>query len=203
MCIICVSGRGVPQPTETQIKTMFQINPHGAGYMVARGGRVEIRKGFMTCDALLSALHWEQFTDADAVVYHFRIATQGGVTPAMCHPFPLTHNIKRCKTLKTVCRVGLAHNGIIRLTSGNDNEYSDTAHFIAEYMPHLLRSKQDLTDARVLDIIENLTFSKWAILQGDGTVSTIGYFFTETNGLLFSNLGFMGYRKLQNLGVKL
>ena len=47
MCIICVSKSGVRQPDENTIRTMFRHNPHGAGYMVARDGRVIIHKGFM------------------------------------------------------------------------------------------------------------------------------------------------------------
>ena len=42
MCIICVSKPGVRQPDENTIRTMFYRNPHGAGYMFARDGRVEI-----------------------------------------------------------------------------------------------------------------------------------------------------------------
>ena len=42
MCIICVSKSGICQPDESTIRTMFHRNPHGAGYMFARGGRVII-----------------------------------------------------------------------------------------------------------------------------------------------------------------
>ena len=42
MCIICVSKSGICQPDESTIRTMFHHNPHGAGYMFARGGRVII-----------------------------------------------------------------------------------------------------------------------------------------------------------------
>ena len=47
MCIICVSPARTRQPSISQIKTMFKNNPHGAGYMFARDGRVQIHKGFM------------------------------------------------------------------------------------------------------------------------------------------------------------
>lgn len=193
MCVICVSGCGVPQPTKNQIKTMFQTNPDGAGYMVARSGRVEIHKGFMTCESLVSALENERLTAADAVVYHFRISTQAGVTMSMTHPFPLTRKISDCKSLDAECSLGVAHNGIIRLTSDyRDREYNDTAHFIAEYMSFLVRSKKDMHDPRILAIIEKLTCSKWALLYKDGTISTVGNFIREENGLLFSNMSYQG-----------
>lgn len=196
MCVICVSGRGVPQPTKNQIKSMFQTNPDGAGYMVARSGRVEIHKGFMTCESLLSALSAEHLTAADAVVYHFRISTQAGVTKEMTHPFPLTEKISECKLLDAKCALGVAHNGIIRLTSDyRDREYNDTARFISEYMAFLVRSKKDMQDSRILEAIKNLTSSKWALLYKDGTISTVGNFIREENGLLFSNPSYRGVAK--------
>ena len=84
MCIICVSKSGVRQPGEATIRSMFLNNPHGAGYMVARGGRVEIHKGFMNLGDYLRAIRAECFTLQDSVVYHFRISTQAGVNPI--HP---------------------------------------------------------------------------------------------------------------------
>ena len=122
MCIICVSKPGVRQPDENTIRTMFYRNPHGAGYMFARDGRVEIRKGFMRLDEYLRAIREERFTAADSVVYHFRISTQAGVNPEMTHPFPLSNQPARLRRLDQSCRIGVAHNGVIRLTSDPDNE---------------------------------------------------------------------------------
>ena len=55
MCIICVSKSGVQQPTDTTLRAMFRRNPHGAGYMYARDGKVTIHKGFMNIEDFLSA----------------------------------------------------------------------------------------------------------------------------------------------------
>ena len=60
MCIICVSKSGVRQPGEAAIRAMFLRNPHGAGYMVARGGRVQIHKGFMDLDDYLRAIRTDR-----------------------------------------------------------------------------------------------------------------------------------------------
>ena len=78
MCIICVSPENVRQPDTQTIRTMFLRNPHGAGYMYARDGRVIIHKGFMNMTEYLDAVHSEGFTAEDSVVYHFRISTQAG-----------------------------------------------------------------------------------------------------------------------------
>ena len=55
MCVICASPKGVRQPNRSEIKAMFLRNPDGAGYMVARDGKVTIHKGFMNLDEFLNA----------------------------------------------------------------------------------------------------------------------------------------------------
>lgn len=187
MCIICSSAAGVRQPSEAQLRRMFESNPHGAGYMVARNGRVEITKGFKSWDPFIKAVRYEKFTAEDPVVYHFRISTQAGTGPEMTHPFPLTSHIEYCKMLDVSCPVGVAHNGVIRLTSDpTDREYSDTAHYIAEFLHLLVRDPDDLKDPAVLEAIRRTTGSKWAIMDGSGYIATVGDFIEE-RGLLFSN----------------
>lgn len=196
MCVICVSKKGVRQPSAVQIRNMFENNPHGAGYMYARDGKVIIRKGFMHPDDFLSALESERFTEKDSVVYHFRISTQAGVNPAMTHPFPLSNQKRNMRALDISCRCGVAHNGIIRLTSDPDEKtYSDTALFITDYLTHILRKPADLRNQGVLEQIYALAQSKFAIMDGGGYVATVGHFINE-NGLLFSNISYMA-RELQ------
>ena len=194
MCIICVSRPGVRQPGETLIRTMFLNNPHGAGYMFARGGRVQIHKGFMSLDDFLRAVRQEHFTATDSVVYHFRISTQAGVNPEMTHPFPLSNQPWRMRRLDQRCRIGVAHNGIIRLTSDPDNaQYSDTAIFITDYLSQMVRGRADLRDQRVLDSVFQIAQSKFAIMDGGGYVATVGDFIDE-RGLLFSNASYLPWR---------
>ena len=187
MCIICVSPARTRQPSISQIKMMFTNNPHGAGYMFAREGRVHIHKGFMDIDSFLSAVKAEHFTAKDSVVYHFRISTQAGVNPEMTHPFPLSNRLPIMKALDVECPCGVAHNGIIRLTSDtSQREYSDTALFITRYMAQMVHGLDDLKDAQLLNRIERLAGSKLAIMDGSGYIATIGHFINE-RGLLFSN----------------
>lgn len=187
MCIICVSPTGTRQPTRTQIKTMFTRNPHGAGYMHARNGKVIIHKGFMYLDEYLDALASEHFTAKDSVVYHFRISTQAGVNPEMTHPFPLSNQRRLMMELDLECECGVAHNGIIRLTSSPwEHEYSDTAIFITDYLTKILRCPEDLQNQEKLNHIYRLAQSKFAILDRTGGIATVGEFINE-RGLLFSN----------------
>ncbi|MBR2796989.1 MAG: hypothetical protein IKE17_04490 [Clostridia bacterium] len=190
MCIICVSPKRVRQPNVTTIRRMFRNNPDGAGYMVARDGKVTISKGFMDVDEYIEAIRAEHFTAKDPVVYHFRISTQAGVNPQMTHPFPLSNRIEHMKVLDVECSCGVAHNGIIRLTTDRNNrEYSDTALFIANYLSLIIREPGDLKDERILTLIHRLAGSKLAIMDGDGYIATVGEYINQ-KGLLFSNTSF-------------
>lgn len=193
MCIICVSGKGVRQPSEKEIRTMFSRNPHGAGYMVAEGDAVRIEKGFMSVTELLRSLRYENFTEDDVVVYHFRISTQAGVNPEMTQPFPMVTELESLKYLSTLSHVGVAHNGIIKMTTDpTEIEYSDTALFIAFYLTNIVKRKADLRKQKVLDKIEKMIQSKMVILDKDGDYALIGKF-VENDGLLFSNYSFETY----------
>lgn len=196
MCIICASPIGTPQPSESCIRTMFESNPHGAGYMAARNGRVVIHKGFTTVEDFLRQLRSERFGVDDAVVYHFRISTQAGTTPQMTHPFPLTQSLEGCEALDVFCRVGIAHNGIIRLTTNpREKRYSDTALFVTKYLTKLIRCPEDAHDPVVHTMIDRLALSKFALLTGDGVISTVGHFITDIEGRMYSNMSYIPARK--------
>ncbi|MEG2859477.1 MAG: hypothetical protein RSA12_06215 [Clostridia bacterium] len=194
MCIICVSKPGIRQPDVNTLRTMFYRNPHGAGYMFARGGKVIIHKGFMNLADYLNAVQSEHFSAADSVIYHFRISTQAGVNPEMTHPFPLSNQLPRMRALDLTCRCGVAHNGIIRLTTDPANaRYSDTALFIAEYLAGIIQQPRDLRNQDLLDHIYALAGSKFAIMDGSGYAATVGEFISD-RGLLYSNRRFEAVR---------
>ena len=188
MCVIAVSRSGSRLPTREEIRSMWQKNPDGAGYMFARSGEVVIHKGFMCLSDLEYALKTERFTKEDAVVYHFRISTQAGRTPAMTHPFPFSSDPVKMEALDLVCPLGIAHNGIIRMTSNKyETRFSDTALFIMNYLNRLIRTPEDFNDPSVLKLIDELGgWSKFAFLHGDGSITTVGTF-TDDRGLLLSN----------------
>lgn len=194
MCVICASPKGTRQPSVSEIKSMFSCNPDGAGYMFARDGKVFIHKGFMEIKEFLQAVKAENFTAKDSVVYHFRISTQAGINPQMTHPFPLSNQREYMKALDVHCGCGIAHNGIIELTSNrSEKEYSDTALFIADYLSAILKKPADLHNAEILEWIRCLINSKMAILDGSGYIATIGQFHND-HGLLFSNLNHRFYK---------
>lgn len=188
MCVICISPKGIRQPNTYEIESMFKANPHGAGYMfINADGLVEIHKGFMNLADFQREIKSQKFTKNDVVIYHFRISTQGGVNPEMTHPFPLTANIENTKLLDCACPVGIAHNGIIPCTTAKDDEYSDTARFIVEYLATMITETDDIANPYFKHEVEDLIQSKMVFLDASG-FTTIGRFTTGPDGLLYSNM---------------
>lgn len=188
MCVICVKPKGAALPSLETMEAMWARNPHGAGFMLARGGKVLIRKGFMTLDKLLEAIEEVKPQENEAAVFHFRISTQAGVTPSMTHPFPVSRSYKAMEALDATVGIGLAHNGVIARTSCSSKRFSDTALFVTRYASELLRKPGDVKRQAILEAIEALaTGNRFAIMNGEGNIALLGGFI-EKNGLYFSNL---------------
>lgn len=189
MCVIAVSPAGCRQPKEKDFRLMWDHNPHGAGFMWCEHDKVYIQKGIMSFDDFMDWIKCQRFTADDPVVYHFRISTQAGTGPEMTHPFPLSSDPDELmKTTPRPCDIGVAHNGIIRLTSDpNESVFSDTALFIQKYMTKIIRSPNDLESEKTINTIDALAMSKFALLRNDGQIFTIGKFYRQPGKFLVSN----------------
>lgn len=193
MCVICYKPIGKQFPSKTKIKTMFNNNPHGAGFMYSDGQNVYIQKGFMTLGDFNTALNKVKHHVEYPFIMHFRITTNGGTTKGLTHPFPLSADIKELTATASTTDIGIAHNGIIPLTA-YATKISDTAEFIRRYMTKLITDVDDI-DADMLDIIESCIDSKMAILTKYGDVDIIGKFVEDGNGILYSNTSYQKGRK--------
>jgi hypothetical protein len=120
------------------------------------------------------------------MVLHFRITTQGGVKKELCHPYPLSSKMENLKQLYCSSDIGVAHNGIISLTSDHNKDYNDTMKFITDYLSLIIKDKKFYKDTDKLKLIERLCESKLAILDNTGHCQLIGNFI-EDNGVYYSN----------------
>lgn len=116
MCIIALKPAKIIL-SKPQIKTMWDNNPDGAGFMYADGGKVHIVKGLMTLDALWDAM--EAVGPSRKLVIHFRIRTHGAKSAELTHPFYVQQD-----------KLGMVHNGVIRpLVNETSDTDSDTSVF--------------------------------------------------------------------------
>lgn len=193
MCIVVYKPENTEFPSWNTLKTCFEHNPDGAGFMWADGKSVHIRKGFMNWGEFKKALKpYKAGMDKYPFVMHFRIATHGGTNPAMTHPFPLSANTERLKATSIDTNVGIAHNGIISMCSGAKS-LSDTAEFIKKYLTLLIRSPKYYANHKICDIIEELIGSKMCILSEDMHAEVLGHGWIVEDGISYSNESFQSY----------
>ena len=185
MCIIAIKPLGVSPLPEDIIQTCFIYNSDGAGFAVHQPGLkdVLIRKGFMDVDALLEALDDEEISTADTVVYHFRLATSGGVRPGLCHPFPVSCKAKDLYATEIYCKEAFAHNGVFH--GLGTRRMSDTQMYIRDtlswYFPDV---------ASNLKNVESDTIgSRTVTLDHNGKLYLTGNWIID-NGYIYSNDGY-------------
>lgn len=100
MCVIAVCETQRPD-----LKTLLKCeteNPHGGGIAWRENGVVKFKKGIDAKEILTISNRVEL-----PFVIHFRIATAGGQSPKMCHPFPIGGSVKMHGNANAV----LFHNG--------------------------------------------------------------------------------------------
>ena len=202
MCIIVVKKENISFPKKDILKNCFENNPDGAGYMLAVNNKVIIKKGFDTFNKFWKSLSKTRKTYGDSLPYimHFRISTQAHGRMDCTHPFPLSSNMGDLRALDTTCNIGIAHNGIISLTSSygygynKTITYSDTMEFITDYLTLIIDDDNYYKDTKKLKLIEKLCESKLAILDKSGHIELIGNGFVEDNGIIYSNSSYKTYK---------
>lgn len=172
MCILIAKAKNARKMSEKEIKTSAEKNPDGCGMAWAYKGKVYTYKSLNVGDVI--ALN-DRLTDDTPIIYHFRIATNGGVKLSNCHPF-----------YDEKLNVAFAHNGVLPIATNSKQDWTDSeTAFRWLFVPILNRYKIDSNEfnSAVNTIIGG---SKFAFLQGDGTITTFGEFIND-DGLLFSN----------------
>lgn len=190
MCVILYKPNNVRMPDKAVLKTCYDNNPDGAGYMYSKDNNVFIKKGFMTFNEFYKSLKaTKKLWNNTPFVIHFRISTQAGVNKECTHPFPLSSNMNDLKKLSYKSNIGIAHNGIIDLTSNyykKDIKHSDTMEFITDYLSLIIDNINYYKNNKTLELIERLCGSKLAILDRCGHCELIGNF-ENVDGCYFSN----------------
>jgi len=189
MCIIAYKPLNVAFPEEYILKNCFENNDDGAGFMYAFNGEVHIHKGYETFEKFMAALNKARAITGDKVPYvmHFRIATQG-YERTMTHPFPLSSKMENLKCLHYKCSIGVAHNGILDITSDGAKTYSDTMKFITDYLSNIIQSYDWYKNKRTKKLIEYLIDgSRLAILDAYSHCELMGKGWESDKGIYYSN----------------
>lgn len=99
MCIIAIKPEGISIPIE-RLKSCWDNNSDGAGFMYSENGKLNIVKGLMTFDSFIKS--YDDISSLNKqVVIHFRYGTHGKICPDLTHPFLINKSL------------ALVHNGVL------------------------------------------------------------------------------------------
>lgn len=179
MCVIIYKPSELANIPVDILEDCFWHNPDGAGFAYPYNGKVYSQKGFFDIKSLCLALA-EVPPDVELIV-HMRIATQGEVNVANCHPFPVTSDEKLIRKARYEGRLPvLVHNGILTSLDDETKERSDTWIFVRDLLSEATHTTP------ILDWVAQESGSKFAYVHREG-VTRHGRW-TPYQGMLFSNL---------------
>jgi predicted glutamine amidotransferase len=176
------------------LENCWNNNPDGAGFMYQKNGKVIISKGFMTFKELKNSIIKVPNYKTIPVVYHFRIASHGSVSPSNTHPFPYTTNVRYHSRFDMEVPVGIAHNGIIKSGSYDNAERSkygitDTSQFLIEMYADNMKENNGVGSRpfllSALEVESGKSSSRFCVMDSK-SVTTIGKWY-DLKGCKFSN----------------
>jgi predicted glutamine amidotransferase len=194
MCIAIYKPKGKTIEEKT-LKTSWDNNKDGAGYMYNHNGLIIGKKGFMTYQELIQDLSDNKIMKKNKIaknieiVIHFRIATHGGIEPGKCHPFPASDNIEKLHSLNWKDNCGIAHNGIVHEYA--EKNLSDTQGFIQKVLssPVILNN---LDNDSIKELIKESTIGSKFVIMNKDKVYLFGNWIND-KGVFFSNNSYIPY----------
>lgn len=186
MCVILVCDKA--RPTYDLLTQCENDNPHGGGIAWRSGGQIQFAKG-LDAKEILSISNKVELP----FVIHFRIATAGGMSPEMCHPFPIGGSVKMQGKAPGV----LFHNG--HWTDWEDVFLHAVVAGNGRRIP-----TGDISDTRALaimvgwygqNLLKLIKHQKFVFFDHN-TLETYGYWqdSKEYPGIAFSNLNWYNYK---------
>lgn len=168
-----------------------EMNADGAGFMFVHNNMVHIYKGFINARALIrkrnSVFSSMKVNPNDIpIVYHFRIATHGGVNARNCHPFPVTDNVAKLTAHKSKAEMGVAHNGVLPIIDYKDKDSSDTQQFVKHCLSRMTMDEISKNSTLISMVLKS---DRLIVMNKDGGILRFGTWHDE-DGLLFSNLSY-------------
>ena len=175
MCVAIYKPENVKLPALEVLKQCWDANPDGAGFALRTDGEysIGIHKGYMTWKQFVTA--YEKYHLADFtgdMLLHFRIATHGGISPGLTHPFSLTKDVKLLKHTNVKTNYALIHNGMLPIES---QEGSDTMEFCRRLAPlyqnipsafNLIEGMAENNKIAIMTREEVHLFGQWECVEG-------------------------------------
>lgn len=195
MCIIATYPAGV-RPAKQEIINMIERNADGVGIAWAHDLRVHVLKG-LSDEVAVSEIISEIIPENAPILFHARIATSGGISAEVCHPYPITAKPANMRETFATYRVPvMAHNGVLHDFAPDKTMrgVNDSMLFNARVIYPLYHSRLAQRDRDNIIISALGTSNKIAILEPCGIIRHYGRGWIKTPaGVCYSNDSYKKY----------
>ena len=195
MCIIATYPAGIA-PAKQEIINMIERNPDGVGIAWAHDHRVHVLKG-LSDEVAVSEIIEEIIPENSPILFHARIATSGGISAGVCHPYLITAKPANMRETFATYRVPvLAHNGVLHDFTPNKTmrNINDSMLFNARVIYPLYHSRLAQRDRDNIIISALGNSNKIAILEPCGIIRHYGRGWIKTPaGVCYSNDSYKKY----------
>lgn len=141
------------------LRNGFRENPHGAGFVYAKNGKLILKKGFNSFSSF-----WKEYrlVMKYPAIIHFRFASVGPKIPDNCHPFFIDENL------------AFAHNGTLRSIK-TEGDLSDTRQFGKDVLSVLREQDADFLHQMHFRWLleEAIGASKMAFIDNTGEITIL------------------------------
>lgn len=198
MCLIAIAPKGTEKYSDkfiNAVKTGASTNKDGYGYC-AKYSNLEVinfKKGFTDIEELLKAVKELNLTKDDELIIHCRTGNKGEIADYNCHPFIISDKQSEILELEGISINPLmVHNGTFFKYWEVNSIYSDTYHFVKQFMCipefiELIKRDENLFK-NVFD--DTIKINKLAFMFPDHDIITINDFIVD-EGYKFSNKSYI------------
>jgi hypothetical protein len=198
LCLITTAPKGTIKDKDKIVGFVtkgMKSNTDGSGYAIKQGGVLYLKKGFRSVEALIDDLWLRNPAIDDEIIIHHRIGTSGKRDNINMHPFIVSSDMEIVKTTEGTTKLPImAHNGIFSEYSDYQSDFSDTFHFVKDFIstPEFLQvMKEDFTKFNKV-FSPLIRGNKLAFLFEDSDMVLIGDF-VKDDGFAHSNGGYKEY----------
>jgi hypothetical protein len=163
MCLIILSNKDKLNISEEDFSTALKRNDDGMGAMWVDNGRVQVEKAI---DIEEQKRLFNRVKNIPNVAIHIRFTTHGENIEENIHPYKVLDKDEHGIDLY------MMHNGVIQNVSDKSSKYSDTWHFVNDYLRPILVNNPMLYKEKPLKrLIEDfIGYSKLLFMDSDGHV---------------------------------
>jgi hypothetical protein len=158
MCFFALKKEGIETPFGI-LEQRARWNRDGMGFAFAQNGELILKKGFFDMDDFMQAI--KQVPNESPAMFHLRMATQGEVNEANCHPFLIDRNHS------------LVHFG--GFSCRGEGGRSDTRRFCEDFLRPLFKKsdKEWLRPDNEVDyLMDKMLQGRAAIMDNQGRIRT-------------------------------